>query len=86
VQISPGLGRTDVTIPLASVSLDKRSELFGPIEAVATSVTMHDSPPAWKQGRDVWGETPETLDLMQSLKSEFDPNRVLNPGRFAGSI
>jgi glycolate oxidase FAD binding subunit len=86
VQISPGLGRIDITMPLAEVSLDKRSELLDPIEALATSVSIHDAPPAWKQGRDVWGETPETLDLMQSLKNEFDPNRVLNPGRFAGSI
>ncbi len=34
---------------------------------------------------DVWGET-RALPLMRSLKQEFDPNSVLNPGRYVGSI
>jgi glycolate oxidase FAD binding subunit len=44
------------------------------------------APPAWKTGLDVWGRPPETLDLMRALKAQFDPGRVLNPGRFAGRI
>jgi glycolate oxidase FAD binding subunit len=59
---------------------------LNPLEAVASSVAILDAPPTWKAGRDVWGTTPETLDLMQALKNEFDPQRVINPGRFAGSI
>ncbi|MEA2597786.1 MAG: linked oxidase, C-terminal domain, partial [Thermomicrobiales bacterium] len=35
---------------------------------------------------DVWGRTPETIDVMRSIKQEFDPHRVLNPGRFAGFL
>jgi FAD/FMN-containing dehydrogenase len=34
---------------------------------------------------DVWGKSPAPL-LMRSLKHEFDPNSVLNPGRFVGAI
>ena len=34
---------------------------------------------------DVWGKSPALL-LMRSLKHEFDPNSVLNPGRFVGAI
>jgi glycolate oxidase FAD binding subunit len=86
VQISPGLGRVDMEIPLAGISTDQRDELLNPLEAVASSVAILDAPPTWKAGRDVWGTTPETLDLMQALKNEFDPQRVINPGRFAGSI
>ena len=86
VQIAPGLGRVDLGFSVAGIETGAREELLGPLDATAMAVTIHDAPPAWKAGRDVWGETPETLDLMQSLKREFDPGRVLNPGRFAGSI
>ena len=34
---------------------------------------------------DVWGES-SALSLMRSLKEEFDPRSVLNPGRYVGSI
>ena len=44
------------------------------------------APPAWKRGLDVWGRPPATLDVMRTLKEQFDPARVLNPGRFAGGI
>jgi FAD/FMN-containing dehydrogenase len=29
-----------------------------------------------------WGTPPSTLEVMQRLKTAFDPRRVLNPGRF----
>ena len=42
--------------------------------------------PEAKQSVDVWGKAPGTFDVMQSLKDQFDPAHVLNPGRFAGRI
>jgi glycolate oxidase FAD binding subunit len=33
-----------------------------------------------------WGSAPDTLPLMRELKQRFDPNRILNPGRFLGGI
>ena len=53
---------------------------------VADHVTILTAPPNWKHNIDVWGRAPETLDLMRALKEQFDPARVLNPGRFAGHI
>jgi len=49
-------------------------------------VTILVAPAEWKRGLDVWGTAPETLDVMRALKTHFDPDRVLNPGRFVGFI
>jgi glycolate oxidase FAD binding subunit len=39
-----------------------------------------------KRERDVYVPEPGGLPLMRTLKSRFDPERVLNPGRFVGRI
>jgi glycolate oxidase FAD binding subunit len=39
-----------------------------------------------KQQIDVWNEGGGALDIMRSLKEQFDPRRTLSPGRFAGRI
>jgi len=39
-----------------------------------------------KAKMDVWGNTGDALALMQSIKAQFDPTGVLNPGRFVGGI
>lgn len=35
---------------------------------------------------NVWGEAPDGLERMRALKDRFDPQRILNPGRFIGGI
>lgn len=54
--------------------------------AAAENVTVLAAPPEWKAGMDIWGATPETIDVMRALKEQFDPARILNPGRFVGGI
>jgi glycolate oxidase FAD binding subunit len=34
----------------------------------------------------LWGREPQAIAYMRSLKQRFDPNKVLNPGRFVGGI
>jgi glycolate oxidase FAD binding subunit len=43
-------------------------------------------PPGLKREIDVFGDAPPSLSLMRAMKTEFDPNRVLSPGRFVGKI
>jgi glycolate oxidase FAD binding subunit len=61
---------------------DLREQLLG----VSDNTTVLAAPAEWKTGLDVWGRPPETIDIMRALKEQFDPARVLNPGRFAGGI
>lgn len=39
-----------------------------------------------KSDIDVWGELGPTLEIMRRMKHQFDPDRTLSPGRFAGGI
>lgn len=86
IRVSPGIGRVDVAVPAASVPADRRENWLTLLGEHAESLVLYDAPPDWKEDFDVWGPQPETIDLMRSLKEQFDPGRVLNPGRFAGFI
>lgn len=44
------------------------------------------APPGAKRGLDVWGPPPPALPLMRELKRQFDPQDLLNPGRFLRGI
>lgn len=35
---------------------------------------------------DRWGGVPSALEVMRTVKQEFDPRRVLNPGKFVGGL
>lgn len=52
-------------------------------------VRLDACPDALREGIAVWGEDAleaPSLDLMRRIKSEYDPKRILSPGRFAGRI
>lgn len=85
------LGGTLVTqafgIMIASLPLDASSQLEHlrkKLEALGGSLTVLRNP---KESTAVTSTTPsDTLPLMHELKRCFDPNRILNPGRFLGGI
>ena len=57
------------------------------VAADGGSVVIERAPIALRMRLDPWGPVPAgALDLMQTLKREFDPRRSLNPGRFVGGI
>jgi glycolate dehydrogenase FAD-binding subunit len=66
-------------------------EIVAPLRAVLSaeggSLVVERAPLPLKLATDVWGPIPEpALVVMKRLKSEFDPRRILNPGRFVGGL
>lgn len=39
-----------------------------------------------KARMDVWGAEPSGMRIMRRLKEQFDPQNILNPGRFVGGL
>lgn len=50
------------------------------------NLVILEAPPEVKRRVDVWGLAGTAVPLMQRPKNEFDPQRILNPGRFVGGI
>jgi glycolate oxidase FAD binding subunit len=71
---SPGAGIAYWTPPDAAAATETRHRA----EAAGGSLVML-SP---LDGLDAWGTRPPTLDIMRKLKHAFDPDGVMNPGRF----
>ena len=51
-------------------------------EAAGGSLVLMAAPDDVKKKVGAWGTPPPTLDVMRRIKDAFDPNHVLNPGRF----
>lgn len=45
-----------------------------------------ECPTAIKAQLDVWGDLGDSIGLMRRVKERFDPQCILNPGRFVGRI
>jgi glycolate oxidase FAD binding subunit len=62
------------------------AELASLARAQRGHAVIFAAPSALKHGWEVWGESPPTLSLMRRIKQQFDPQDLLNPGRFLGGI
>ena len=47
---------------------------------------VESCPASVKEHIDVWGPEPSGMAIMRRIKRQFDPNNVLNPGRFIGRL
>ncbi len=56
------------------------------LESRGGSLVLLRCPLAIKSKIDVWGSAGDALPLMRNIKAQFDPEGVLNPGRFIGGI
>ena len=50
------------------------------------SLIVERAPLSVKAGADIWDYSGDSLAVMRGLKAQYDPNRILNPNRFAGGI
>ena len=50
------------------------------------TAVVEDCPLRVKGQIDVWGDPPDSLAIMRRIKDKFDPDGILNPGRFLGGI
>jgi len=86
MRISPGLGEVRLTVPDKMLTQESFVGVQNGLKGFAENISLVSNDHDLKQGIDVWGTPPETIDLMRALKEQFDPTHVLNPGRFAGFI
>src|SRR5499426_955046 len=57
------------------------------VDEVGGSVVVARGPVELRRAVDPWGPvSPQPLALMRALRDEFDPGRVLNPGRYVGGL
>jgi glycolate oxidase FAD binding subunit len=63
---------------------DGLMKLRGEMEQASGSLMVLKQPVESKL--DCWGTLPDSLPLMRQIKSRFDPEGILNPGRFLGRI
>jgi len=73
-------------IRAASDDGEGASDLRAWAESVAGHLVVVEAPTDALQGFDPWGAPPPGLDLQRGLIAEFDPARIINPGRLPGGI
>lgn len=66
--------------------IEATSSLHNLVSSLKGNLMIQDAPSYVKSQLDVWGEIGAPLKVMERLKSLFDPNNILNPGRFVGGI
>ena len=55
-------------------------------ETVGGALVVVEAPPGGLDGLDPWGATPPAIDVQRRLIAQFDPARVINPGRLPGGL
>jgi glycolate dehydrogenase FAD-binding subunit len=76
---SPGVGVVNWSM---ATGIDTIREARSAAEAAGGSLVLMAAPVEVMREVGAWGTRPPTLELMQRLRTAFDPQRVINPGRF----
>ena len=76
---SPGIGVAHWAIASDAQSV---RDMRGEVEAAGGRLVMMGGPADFVAEVGQWGTPPPTIELMRRLKRAFDPDGVLNPGRF----
>jgi glycolate oxidase FAD binding subunit len=73
-----------MTAAFPAAAAGQLPQLRRDLEAASGSLMVLKQPAESKL--DCWGTLPDSLPLMREIKRRFDPDGVLNPGRFLGGI
>jgi glycolate oxidase FAD binding subunit len=73
-----------MTACFPAAAANQLPQLRRDLEAASGSLMVLKQPAESKL--DSWGTLPDSLPLMREIKRRFDPEAVLNPGRFLGGI
>jgi glycolate oxidase FAD binding subunit len=83
------LGTLDVLLPASAIPVAVRliERVRDSVANVGGHAMLRRAPREIRRAIDPWGPVdPGPLALMRALRDEFDPLRVLNPGRFVGGL
>jgi glycolate oxidase FAD binding subunit len=73
-----------------ALTLDHAQAILKELHAAAGdgpgNVALPRCPSEWKRALPVWGRPRGDLELMRAVKSQLDPRRLFNPGRFLDGI
>jgi glycolate oxidase FAD binding subunit len=88
VHVTGNLGNGVLQARIDGADAAAAAEMVGRIRAGLRegSVTVVSAPLEVKRRVDVWGPIGDAFPLMRRVKDRFDPDHILNPGRFVGGI
>lgn len=86
--VAQGTGLAEVRLDAASprAYAEMVKALRGELDRLEGTLIVQRCPVSMKDELDLWGAGKDTLPLMCQIKEQFDPARILNPGRFVGGI
>jgi glycolate dehydrogenase FAD-binding subunit len=76
---SPGVGIAHWAVGGDATTV---TEVRSRVEARGGTLVMLAAPDDYMRQVGAWGTPPPTIDVMRRLKQAFDPDRILNPGRY----
>jgi glycolate oxidase FAD binding subunit len=81
-----GSGLAYVRIARSAAAPSINSEFLDAFAGCGDHLTLMTAPVEVKQQVDVFGGAKAGFSMIEALKSTFDPERVLNPGRYIGRL
>ncbi len=85
-RIHASSGSGTVYLAAATATPDLLKKLRSTCTDAQGYLVLLEASPEIKQAFEVWGDVGPALALMKAIKTQFDPQRQLSPGRFVGGI
>ena len=73
-------------VDVATVDADTIKSLRNDLGPLQGRLTIESGPLELKRACDVWGSAGPGARLMHNIKQQFDPQGILNPGRYVDGI